>query len=158
MHKWGVVMAASILASLLVGLLIYSTVRMRHRESRRDSIARFADAREAMSAIHGRTVARTAEVTPHPSDAGDSSNVVVQSGSATLLDPIARRRIDQTRKSYRTDPEVLARRPTVAMLPSLLTPHGEAELRSATPDGGTDAVRDAGTNMVSLPLPRSEAS
>jgi hypothetical protein len=140
-------MAASILGSLLVGLLVLSTIRVRRRESRRDSIARFADARKAMSVTQARPAVRAPSVTPQPSEPGlDSASVVVRSGSATLLDPIARRRVAEVRKRFRSDPELLARRPTVAMLPTLVTPNGDAH------PGGLHAAK--GTP----PLPTSEAS
>jgi hypothetical protein len=149
-------MLASIVASVLVVILVFSTRRMRRRERRRDSITRFADARKAMSITQGRPVVRTA-VTPHPSEPEsewDPSSVVVRSGSATLFDPMARRRVDEVRKSYRGDPEMLARRPTVAMLPTLLTSHCDADagrLRSASETDGDGST-------VPLPLPKSEAS
>jgi hypothetical protein len=155
LHEWGVVMLASILASVLVLILIIATLRMRRRERRRDSIARFADARKAMSITQGRPAVRTPGVTPHTAESGsEPANVVVRSGSSTLLDPIARRRIDQRRKSFRGDPEVLARRPTVAMLPTLLAPFCGADESSMTPSPESEGK----TPLVSLPLPKSEAS
>jgi hypothetical protein len=116
-------MVASIVASLLVAVLIlFTTRRMRRRERRRDSIARFADARAAMSVTQGRPAVQNPIVTPQPGEGGaEPANVVVHSGSATLFDPIARRRVDEARRSYRSDPDVLARRPTIAMLPTLPT-------------------------------------
>jgi hypothetical protein len=118
-------MAASILGSVLVGLLILLALRLRHRESRRDSIARFADARKAMSVTQARPVVSAPTVEPHSSEPGSESvNVVVRNGSTTLFDPLVRRRVDQVRKSYRGDPEMLARRPTVAFLPTV--PRSEA--------------------------------
>src|SRR5689334_21695027 len=124
-------MLASILASVLIVILIFSTLGMRRRERRRDSIARFADARKAMSVT--QAAVRTPKVTPQPTEPGaEPPSVVVRSGSATVLDPSARSGFDQPRKSFRSDPEVLARRPTVAMLPTLLAPHCEADANRVT--------------------------
>jgi hypothetical protein len=118
-------MAAAILGSVLVGLLVLTTVRLRRTASRRDSIARFADARKAMSVTQTRPVVAAPTVAPQPCEPGsESGKVVVRHGSATLFDPIARRRVDQVRKSFRRDAETLARRPTVALLPTL--PRSEA--------------------------------
>jgi hypothetical protein len=148
-------MLASILASVLIVILVFSTLGMRRRERRRDSISRFADARKAMSVAQGRPAVRTSMVTPQPSEPGaEPPSVVVRSGSATLLDPSDRGRLSQPRKSFRSDPEVLARRPTVAMLPTLLTPHCEADVDRVTAACETGVS----TTVVSLPVPKSEAS
>jgi hypothetical protein len=153
-EEWGVVMLASILGSVLLAILIVTTRRARRRERRRDSIARFADARKAMSVTQGRPAIRDV-VTPQRSEPGSEPwSVVVQTGSATLFDPIARRRVDQTRKSYRSDPEVLARRPTVAMLPTLLTSKSDVHAGSPAPSHEAEATGSA----QPLPLPKSEAS
>lgn len=145
-------MLASILVAALVGTFMFSTVRMRRRERRRDSIARFADARKAMSVTQGRPAVRVPHVTAHESGDAEHPGVVVRNGSATLLDPMARRHIAESRRSFRRDPEVLARRPTVAMLPRLLTAH---DGDGAKPVGSADAPAPP---VVSLPAPRSEAS
>jgi hypothetical protein len=147
-------MVVSILASVLVVLLIFSARRMRRRERRRDSIARFADAREAMSITQGHPAVRTA-VMPHPSehDSGPPS-VVVRTGSDVLFDPLSRRRVDEARKSYRGDPEMLARRPTVAMLPTLLASRRESGVSRLSP--GVES--DADASAASMPMPKSEAS
>jgi hypothetical protein len=78
-----------------------------------------------MSVTQTRPPVGAPSATPQPSEpASESGNVVVRRGSATLFDPIARRRVDQVRKTSRSDPEVLARRPTVALLPTV--PRSEA--------------------------------
>jgi len=118
-------MAASILSSVLVGLFVLTTLRFRRRERRRDSIARFADARKAMSVTQARAAVGAPAVAPEPSEPGsETANVVLHSGSAMLFDPTARGRVGHARKSFRGDPEMLARRPTVAFLPTI--PRSEA--------------------------------
>jgi hypothetical protein len=152
-------MVATMAAAALIGLLIFSTLRMRRRESRRDSVRRFSDARQAMSAIHRMSAVRKSNAKAQSAETmavSESSNVVVRSGSATLFDPIARRHVDEVRKSFRGDSEMLARRPTVAMLPKLLASH------SAT-DPGTNGMSPGGEDNVKghadpLPFRTSEAS
>ncbi len=137
-------MAASILVSMAVGLLVLTTIRMRRRLGHKDSISNFAAARKAMSSTAVRSAVRTHTVIPEgPAGPVDPSTVVVRNGVATLLDPMARHRIDEVRRRFRTDPETLARRPTVAMLPRLLTDSPET---------------DANVSVVPLFPPESEAS
>src|SRR5262249_30674503 len=135
--------------------------RVRRREGRRDSITRFADARKAMSVSQGKPAVRLPKVTAQEAVPGsEAPNVVVHSGSAPLFDPLARRRIAESRRSFRRDPETLARGPTVALLPTLLSSHGEADVKPLTPAGETDAkdAKGAKPPVVSMPVPHSEAS
>ena len=148
-------MLASILVATLIATLILSTFRVRRREGGRDSITRFADARKAMSVTQGKPALREPKVTPHELTTGSaSSGVVVRSGSATLLDPIARRHVAESRRSFRRDPEVLARRPTVALLPRLLTSRCGTDANPLTQSCETDGKPP----VVSLSAPESEAS
>jgi hypothetical protein len=48
---------------------------------------------------------------------GELHCVTLRSEYAPLFDPPARRRIDEVRRSFRSDPRTLAYRPTVANLP-----------------------------------------
>jgi len=148
-------MLAPILLATLVVVLISSTFVLRRRESRRDSIARFADARKAMSITQGRPSVHLPDVTPHESGNGsEPGQVVVRSGSAMLFDPLARRRISEARRSFRRDPEVLARRPTVALLPTFLGSHCGPGANALAPTDRTDAQ----SSGVPLSAPASEAS
>jgi hypothetical protein len=152
-------MIAAMVAAALTGLLILSTVTMRRREHRRDSVRRFSDARQAMSAIHRMSAVRRSNVTAQSSDGvQEPSSVVVRDGSATLFDPIARRHVDEVRKSFRRDSEVLARRPTVAMLPTLLTSRSAADAGANGVSAPVAGDNDVDAPAAPLPFRTSEAS
>ena len=152
-------MIAAMVAATLTGLLILSTVRMRRREHRRDSVRRFSDARQAMSAIHRMSAVRRSNVPAQASEAlPHPSSVVVRDGSATLFDPMARRHVDEVRKSFRRDSEVLARRPTVALLPTLLISRSGVDADANGTSAAAAGADDVDAPAAPLPFRTSEAS
>jgi hypothetical protein len=109
-------MLAVILPVALLGALAVVLLR-RSRSDERDSIAMFSAARRAMS---------TMAVAPGAKEPTDDTsvkepvvvhNISLRSGYSPLFDPRVRRELDETRRSFRSDPRTLAHRPTVANLP-----------------------------------------
>ena len=110
-----------------VAVLIAGAGVVHHRSrSTRDSITMFAAARAAMSTSAARHVVKQEslpQADPAP-DAAREARLVIIDGHNPLLDPVARRQLE-SRRHFRSDPEALARRPTVALLPTLQIRRGE---------------------------------
>ena len=125
-----------ILAAGVVVVLGLAVLGLRHRRRRRDPVVVFSAATDAMKHLGDRP---PVDVVTHPVDD-------TQTPSVRVLPDIAVLKLDRTRttsgrgraaEQHRPDAEVLARRPVIASLPSLLS-------ETAVHPSGSDGRRVTG--------------
>ena len=122
----GLVIAVVAAGIVVVGGMTLALVRHRHR--RRDSVQTFSAATSAMRHMAEHPSAPTGEAAPHPEVATPNVHVLGDVG-ARRLDRTRSTRASARARRRRPDADAIARRPTIASLPSISSPK-----RSSAPD------------------------